>query len=73
MPATAQKAYRVLTTQFFDAQEGGFFMELTPDNRPANDIKHTYAQAFAIYALGKYYEFNPATEVLSLIHKPSAC
>ncbi len=67
--AMAQRAYRVLTTHFFDAQEGGFLMEITPDNRPANDIKHTYAQAFAIYALGKYYEFNPAAEVLQFIQQ----
>jgi mannobiose 2-epimerase len=67
--AVAQRAYRVLTRQFFDAQAGGFFMELTPDNRVANDIKHTYAQAFAIYALCKYYEFRPAKEVLQLIQQ----
>ncbi len=34
-------------------------MELTADNKVANDIKHTYAQAFVIYSLCKYYEFRP--------------
>lgn len=65
----AERAYRVLTTHFLDRECGGFFMELTPDNCIANDIKHTYAQAFALYALCKYYEFKPAAEVLNLIRQ----
>ncbi len=67
--AVAERAYRVLTTRFLDREHGGFFMELAPDNDVANDIKHTYAQAFAIYALCKYYEFNPTAEVLDLIRQ----
>ena len=55
----ADRAYEVMTKRFLDADCGGFFMELTSDNQIANGIKHTYAQAFAIYALCKY---------LSLIH-----
>lgn len=54
----ADKAYRVVTEDFADRQSGGYFMDLTFDNRVANDIKHTYAQAFVIYALCKYYEFR---------------
>jgi len=33
----------------------------------ANDIKHTYAQAFVIYSLTKYYEFNPVAEVMDKV------
>ena len=65
----AERAYRVVTTHFFDRECGGFFMELAPDNSVANAIKHTYAQAFAIYALCKYYEFHPAADVLALIRE----
>lgn len=67
--AIAARAYRVLHQYFWDREHGGFFMELTPDNRPANDIKHTYAQAFVIYALCQYYELQPAAEVWQLLQQ----
>lgn len=63
----AHKAYRVVTEDFADQEYGGFYMELDSDNGVAKDIKHTYAQAFVIYALSKYYEFNPASEVMDRI------
>lgn len=63
----AHKAYRVVTEDFADKEHGGFYMELNADNEVANDIKHTYAQAFVIYSLSKYYEFNPATEVMDKV------
>ena len=65
----AHRAYRVITEDFADGAHGGFFMELDADNKPANDIKHTYAQAFVLYALGKYYESHPETEVLIRIRE----
>ncbi len=65
----AEKAYEVLTKRFLDAECGGFFMELTSDNQIANAIKHTYAQAYAIYALCRYYEFNPCDDVFGLIQQ----
>lgn len=63
----AHRAYRVLTEDFADKEHGGFYMELTSDNKVASDIKHTYAQAFVIYSLSKYYAFNPVPEVMSRI------
>lgn len=63
----ARRAYHVLTTYFADDTHGGFFMELTPDNRPADTTKHTYAQAFALYALCKHYAFEPAPARLRYI------
>lgn len=63
----AHKAYKVVTEDFVDEQYGGYFMELTSDNQVANDIKHTYAQAFTIYSFSKYYEFNPDEKVLEKI------
>ena len=63
----AERAFRVLTDQFIDRQYGGYFMELSPGNRIANDIKHTYAQAFVIYALCKYHEFNPSVQLFNSI------
>lgn len=65
--AMGQRAYHVVTTYFADREHGGFFMELTPDNRPADTTKHTYAQAFVLYALCKHYAFQPAPERLQYI------
>lgn len=65
----AHKAYKVVTEDFADAEYGGYFMELTSDNKVASDIKHTYAQAFTIYAFSKYYEFNPSDEVMQRIQE----
>ncbi len=63
----AHKAYRVITRDFADEAHGGFFMELSSDNKVVNDIKHTYAQGFVIYSLCKYYEFHPTEEVMKVI------
>ena len=63
----AARAYRVISEKFTDQKFGGFFMELTPENRVSSDIKHTYAQAFVLYALSKYYELEPSTELMNTI------
>lgn len=63
----ARRAYRVVTTDFADDEYGGYFMEISSDNHVVNDIKHTYAQAFVLYALSKYYELNPVIKVLETI------
>lgn len=63
----ADLAYKVVTEDFADKEMGGFYMELSSDNKVANDIKHTYAQAFTIYSLSKYYESNQNEEVLQRI------
>ena len=65
----AHLAYKVVTEDFADKEYGGFYMELSSSNEVVNDIKHTYAQAFVIYALSKYYEFNPDNEVMGTIQE----
>lgn len=65
----ADLAYKVFTEKFLDSEYGGFYMTVTEDNDPSDTIKHTYAQAFAIYALCKYYEFRPKPEVMDLIQR----
>ena len=65
----AHKAYRVVKEDFADTRLGGYFMELSADNKVVNDIKHTYAQAFVIYSLCKYYEFNSTEEVMNGIQE----
>jgi mannobiose 2-epimerase len=63
----ADRAFSFMEKYFADKQSGGYFMELKPDNSVASDIKHTYAQAFVIYALCKYYDFRPNPRVLESI------
>ena len=65
--AMADKAYKVVTHDFDDKKYGGYYMELTSDDKVANDIKHTYAQAFVLYSLCKYYEFRPRETILQKI------
>jgi mannobiose 2-epimerase len=59
----ADKAFRVVTTDFADKEFGGYFMSIDADNKPLDTIKHTYAQAFVLYALSKYYELRPTPEL----------
>jgi mannobiose 2-epimerase len=63
----ADRAYTVVTEDFEDKKHGGYYMELTSTNNVANDIKHTYAQAFVLYSLCKYYEFRKKQETLKKI------
>lgn len=65
--AIADRAFRVISEKFADKKYGGFYMELSPENNVASDIKHTYAQAFAMYALSKYYELEPSAGLLEMI------
>ena len=63
----ADKAFQVLQNYFADPEYGGYYMELNPDNTVASDIKHTYAQAFVIYSLCKYYALKPSEIVLGIL------
>jgi mannobiose 2-epimerase len=64
----ADKAFRVLEEDFADKKYGGYFMSIDAQNQPLDTIKHTYAQAFVLYALSKYYEFRPSDELLKVIN-----
>ena len=63
----ADKAFQVLKDDFADKKYGGYFMSIDAQNQPLDTIKHTYAQAFVLYALSKYYEFRPSSELLTEI------
>jgi mannobiose 2-epimerase len=49
----AQHAYAFLQ-RFWDGEYGGVYWSVTADGKPLDTVKHTYAQAFAIYALSTY-------------------
>ena len=59
----ADRAYKTLQNHFADKEFGGYFMSLNSENNPLDTVKHTYAQAFVLYALSKYYEFQPTEEL----------
>uniref|UniRef100_UPI0032179E61 AGE family epimerase/isomerase n=1 Tax=uncultured Draconibacterium sp. TaxID=1573823 RepID=UPI0032179E61 len=61
----AERAFNVLRNHFKDKEFGGYFMSISANHQPLDTIKHTYAQAFVLYALSKYYEFNPSEELRS--------
>ncbi len=52
----ADKAYEFLTEKCWDKKSGGVYWMLYHDGSVKESMKHTYNQAFAIYALSAYYE-----------------
>lgn len=65
----AKQAYTFLKQAFFDETYGGVYWSVTYDGQPVEDMKHTYNQAFAIYALSSYYEASGEEEALVLAEK----
>ena len=50
----AEHAYDFLIRRCFDAEYGGVYWMMNYDGTPDDTMKHTYNQAFAIYALSTY-------------------
>lgn len=50
----------------FDKEYGGIYWSLNYDGSPLDTTKHTYNQAFGIYALSAYYEASGDAEALEL-------
>lgn len=59
----ARHAYAMLG-RMTDAVRGGVYWAMRPDGSVADDTKHTYNQAFAIYALSAYYRASGDEEAL---------
>ena len=62
----ARHAFLFLKEHFLDREYGGVYWSLSYDGRPEDDTKHTYSQAFAIYALSSYYEASGDGEALEI-------
>lgn len=60
----ADHAYAFLKNHCLDRTHGGIFWSMTYDAKPLDTTKHTYNQAFAIYALSSYYRLTGNTEAL---------
>ena len=52
----AQHAYRFLMDHCLDKEYGGIYWSVNYDGTPNETLKHTYNQAFAIYALSSYFD-----------------
>lgn len=63
---TAEHAYRFLRECCIDEQYGGVFWSVTCDGKVKDATKHTYNQAFAVYALSSYYDATKDKETLAL-------
>ena len=60
----ARHAYRFME-HYWDAQLGGVYWSCTYDGQPLDTMKHTYAQAFAIYGLAAYAQASGEREPLT--------
>jgi mannobiose 2-epimerase len=65
----ADHAYRFLKDAFYDKENGGVFWSVTYDGKPKDDTKHSYNQAFAVYALASYYGVSQSSEALKLAYE----
>lgn len=66
MRANAEHAYSFMKKYCIDREYGGMLWAVNYDGSIADDIKHTYNQAFSIYALSSYYSAFNEKEALDL-------
>lgn len=62
----ADHAYNFMREHCLDTERGGIYWSVTYDGKPADTTKHTYNQAFAIYALSSYYAASGSEEALDM-------
>lgn len=62
----AKHGYDFLKNHCVDQQYGGIYWSLNYDGTPADTTKHTYNQAFCIYALSSYFDASGDQEALDL-------
>ncbi len=62
----ARHGYEFLKNYCIDKENGGVYWSLSYDGKPLDTTKHTYNQAFSVYALSAYYEASKDDEALKL-------
>lgn len=62
----ARHGFAFLKEHCYDREYGGVYWSLKYDGTPEDTTKHTYNQAFSIYALSSYYEASGDEEALSM-------
>lgn len=60
----AKQAYTFFRNHCLDNRYGGVYWSVEADGRPYDTTKHTYNQAFIIYALASYYDASKDNEAL---------
>lgn len=60
----ADHAYRFLADYCLDPENGGVYWSMNYNGTVEDSTKHTYNQAFAVYALSSYYEASGQGEAL---------
>jgi mannobiose 2-epimerase len=63
--ACANHAFDYLMNHCLDKEYGGVYWSTNYDGTPLDTTKHTYNQAFAIYALSSYYDASKKQEALN--------
>lgn len=62
----AKHGFAFMKEHCLDRENGGIFWSIRYNGEPEDTTKHTYNQAFAIYALSSYYEAAKDEEALSI-------
>ena len=62
----AKHGFAFMKDYCFDKENGGIYWSITYDGKPEDTTKHTYNQAFYIYALSSYYEASKDEEALAM-------
>ena len=62
----AGPVFRFLKERCLDREYGGVYWSLTHKGEPEDITKHTYNQAFAIYALSSYYDASKDEESIEI-------
>ena len=62
--AEAKHGYEFMKKYCVDKEKGGVYWSVAYDGTPEDTTKHTYNQAFSIYALSSYYDASGDKEAL---------
>lgn len=65
----ASHGFKFLKDACWDRKNGGVYWSVNYDGTPAETLKHTYNQAFSIYALSSYYEASRDREALDMAYR----
>lgn len=65
----ADHAWNFMKEHCVDQEYGGIFWSVAFNGKPLDTTKHTYNQAFAIYALSAYYEASGCEEAKELAYR----
>lgn len=64
----ARHCYEFMTKYCVDKEYGGVYWSVNADGSVKDDVKHTYCQAFFIYALASYYRASGDKSALELAY-----